>query len=434
MMRKRFQLGLIHVAVAMTLVPINSTLNRVMIKELALSAALVAGLASLPYLISPMQVAIGAFSDRFPVLGYRRTPYILIGLLLCALGVTFSPHAAFLLAEDFWRGAPIAALAFAAWGMGFNFATVSYLSLATDLSGEGGRGRTIAVMWFMMIASIVLTAMLIGQLVEPYSPQAIKQAFAMVGLLAMGLGLLGVYRLEPRYVHAETRGETYSWKVLFSEIAHNPQARLFFVYLTLLLAALLGQDILLEPFAGEALELRVDQTTRITSVWGACVLLTLLVAGLLEGRLTRRAVVQVGAWLVISGFLFIALGGWFAYAAVFYGGVVLLGLGTGLATVSNLALMFDMTTPEKIGLYIGAWGMSNAVSRLMGSLLGGGLRDALTLAWTHPLAGYVVVFILEAMMVLCSLFILRKVDVRLFQRQASSMSLVERAAVANEAA
>ena len=52
MLLKRLQLGLIHVAVAMTLVPINSTLNRVMIKELSLSATLVAILASLPYLFA----------------------------------------------------------------------------------------------------------------------------------------------------------------------------------------------------------------------------------------------------------------------------------------------------------------------------------------------------------------------------------------------
>src|SRR5512134_1474685 len=97
MFLKRFQLGLIHVAVAMTLVPINSTLNRVMIKELAISATLVAVLASLPYLISPIQVAIGSFSDRHPVAGYRRSPYILLGLGLCVLGVSLSPQAAFLL-------------------------------------------------------------------------------------------------------------------------------------------------------------------------------------------------------------------------------------------------------------------------------------------------------------------------------------------------
>src|SRR5512139_510352 len=99
MFLKRFQLGLIHVAVAMTLVPINSTLNRVMIKELAISATLVALLASLPYLFSPIQVAIGSFSDRRPVAGYRRTPYILLGLALCVFGMVISPYASFRLAD-----------------------------------------------------------------------------------------------------------------------------------------------------------------------------------------------------------------------------------------------------------------------------------------------------------------------------------------------
>ena len=85
MLLKRLQLGLLHVAVAMTLVPINSTLNRVMIKELAISATLVAVLASLPYLFSPVQVAIGSYSDRHPIFGLRRTPYIFAGLF-CVSG------------------------------------------------------------------------------------------------------------------------------------------------------------------------------------------------------------------------------------------------------------------------------------------------------------------------------------------------------------
>ena len=145
MLRKRFQLGLIHVAVAMTLVPINSTLNRVMIKELAISATLVAIMASLPYLFSPIQVAIGSYSDRHPILRLYRTPYILIGLLLCVAGVVIAPQIAFLLAENFWLGLLAGVLAFGAWGMGYNLAAVSYLSLASELSGEKGRGRTIAV-------------------------------------------------------------------------------------------------------------------------------------------------------------------------------------------------------------------------------------------------------------------------------------------------
>src|SRR5512133_733429 len=125
MFLKRLQLGLIHVAVAMTLVPINSTLNRVMIKELSISATLVAILASLPYLFSPLQVAIGSYSDRHPIFGLRRTPYILLGLILCVIGVIVSPQVAFLLADNFGLGVILGVLAFGAWGMGYNLSSVS---------------------------------------------------------------------------------------------------------------------------------------------------------------------------------------------------------------------------------------------------------------------------------------------------------------------
>src|SRR5512141_611064 len=97
MFLKRSQLALIHAAVAMTLVPINSTLNRVMIKELAVSATLVALLASLPYLFSPLQVLIGSYADRHPLFGRRRSAYIAFGLILCVVGVILAPRAVFLM-------------------------------------------------------------------------------------------------------------------------------------------------------------------------------------------------------------------------------------------------------------------------------------------------------------------------------------------------
>src|SRR5262249_53419857 len=148
---KIFRLGLIHAAVAITLVPINSTLNRVMISELGLAATLVALLVALPYLFSPLQVWIGGYSDRHPLLGYRRTPYIALGLLLCAGGAPLAPAAAFMMAGAGGltpQSLLMGLLAFGAWGMGFNFATVAYLSLATDLAGEEHRARTVGVMWF----------------------------------------------------------------------------------------------------------------------------------------------------------------------------------------------------------------------------------------------------------------------------------------------
>ncbi len=431
---KRIQLGLVHVAVAMTLVPINSTLNRVMIKEFEISAALVALLAALPYLFSPIQVAIGSYSDRHPIFGLRRTPYIVAGLLLCVAGVVLSPQAAFLLASNWWAGLGVGILTFGMWGMGYNLASVSYLSLASELSGEKGRGRTIAIMWFMMITSIIVTAIALSQMVDPYTPQALVRAFWMVGLAALVLGLVGIFRLETRSTGSSALGQReYSWGEMFAAIRQNRQAKMFFWYLTILLAAILGQDILLEPFGAEAFGMSVQATTRITSIWGVCVLAALLVAGGLEGRLGKRAVAQWGALTAAAGFILVVLSGIMTNQGVFYLGLVMLGLGTGLSTVSNLSLMMDMTTAESVGLFIGAWGMANAASRLVGTVLGGVVRDVVTQVALNAVTGYVVVFGIEAAMLIISLALLRRIDVSAFQKNAVQPALLERAAVAAEA-
>src|SRR4030095_15794200 len=223
MFLKRFQLGLIHVAVAMTLVPIDSTLNNVMIRELSISATLFAILSSLPYIFSPIQVAIGSYSDRHPILGFRRTPYILGGLFLCVVSLIALPPVAFLMNQNFGLGLLAGILAFGAWGMGYNLSAVSYLSLASELSGEKGRGRTIATMWFMMIVSIIFTAISMGHMVAPYTPAALIHAFQVVAAAALTLGLLGLIKLEPRssVSSSQQAAETYTLKQMSAVIMSN---------------------------------------------------------------------------------------------------------------------------------------------------------------------------------------------------------------------
>ncbi|HEX6268872.1 MAG TPA: BCD family MFS transporter [Anaerolineales bacterium] len=432
MFLKRFQLGLIHVAIAMTLVPINSTLNRVMIKELAISATLVAILASLPYLFSPIQVAIGSYSDRHPILGFRRSPYILVGLVLCVLGVIVSPQVAFLMHDNFPLGLLVGILAFGAWGMGYNLSAVSYLSLASELSGEKGRGKTIATMWFMMIVSIIVTAIGLSRMVDPYTPEALIRAFGVVAASAFALGLLGLIKLEPRASISSAASEAYTVKQMTSAITANPVARTFFIYLLLLLAAILGQDVLLEPFGAEAFSMTVTQTTRITSIWGTFVLLAIIIAGILEGRVSKRFVAQFGNTGALLGFVVIVISGILLNQNIFYAGVTLLGIGTGLSTVANLSLMFDLTIPGMVGLYIGAWGFSNALSRLTGSVLGGVVRDVVTQATGQALSGYLVVFGIEALMLFIAAFMLYRIDINAFRKQIEEPSYVEKVALAAE--
>ena len=432
---KRLQLGLLHTAVAMTLVPINSTLNRVMIHELGLSKTLVTLLAISPYLLSPIQVAIGSFSDRHPILGYRRSPYILLGLILCVVGVTVSPQVAILISENFTLGILVGLLAFGAWGMGYNLSAVSYLSLASELSGEKGRGRTVAVMFTMMILGLIATGLTLSRLVPTYSPEILTRAFNLVAASALTLGLFGLFKLEPRSggeSAQSTRAEAYTVKQMADAILSNPVARVFFVYLLLLLAALLGQDVLLEPFGAQAFGMTIEQTSRFVSIMGTFTLLAFALAAALEGRVPKRRLAQTGNLGALAGFITILVSGILHSSGVFYAGLVLLGFGTGLSTVANISLMFDLTVPEQVGLYIGAWGFSNGLSRLVGLFLAGIVADVGTQVTGSALNGYLIVFGIEALMLLFAAFLFYRIDVSAFHRRASEPSFEEKLALASD--
>jgi BCD family chlorophyll transporter-like MFS transporter len=290
-------------------------------------------------------------------------------------------------------------------------------------------------MFFMMILTIIFTAVFLSQLLDPYSPQALIRAFNIVGLIALVMGLIGIAGVERRAADGEVQpaSENLPWSHIVRGLTQNRQAMLFFWYLILLLTAILGQDILLEPFGAEAFGLPVDATTRITSIWGVFFLVALIAGSALEGRIPKLTIAKIGAWSAVGAFALIVMSGVLTNLTVFYSGVVLLGLATGLSTVSNLSLMLDMTIPGSVGLFMGAWGMASAIARLVGNVLSGVIRDLVIQLAQNPIAGYLIVFSLEITMLLISLWLLRSIDVGLFQTQVvENSSVVERAALVGD--
>ena len=428
---KRFQLALIHTAVAITLVPINSTLNRVMIFDLGVSKTLFTLLAISPYLLSPIQVAIGSFSDRHPILGYRRTPYILTGLILCVLGVAIAPQTAILIRDNFTLGIIVGFLAFGMWGMGYNISAVSYFSLASELSTDKDRGKTIATMFIVMVIGLIVTGISLSKMVPTYDVAILERAFIMVAASALALGLLGLIKLEPRLKFSSSTpgSENYSIKQMTAAITENPVAKIFFVYLLLLLAAILGQDVLLEPFGAQTFGMTVGQTTRIGSITNGFILIAFILAGILDGRIRRKYIAQSGNAGALLGFMVIIISGISANQTVFYIGITLLGLGTGFSTIGNLSLMFDLTVPEKVGLYIGAWGFSNGLSRLVGLLMAGVVADVATKLTGNALSGYLIVFSIEALMLVVAATMLYRIDIGVFKKKAHEPAFVDKVAL-----
>lgn len=424
------QLGLLHTAVALTTLPIDDTLNRVMRVELGLSLLLVTFLVSMPYLFAPLQIAVGALADKHPIAGRRRTPYILFGLLAGVSGVALLPVGLYF--GDRTAEIVITLLGFLLWGVGYNFTAVSYFSLASELFGEDRRSRAVAVMYFMMLLTVIIAGISLSRMLDPFTPQALTWAIWAVAAVALVLGLVGLIRLEPRAATL-TPAEPFSFGRFQRALTANPTARTFFVYMIVLLTAILGQDVLIEPFAAQTLGMPVPETTRLRSIYGVCFLVALLLAAQAERFLSKRRVAQAASIGGMLAFGMILASGLFASTPLFYAGLVLLGLAVGVSTVANHSLMLDMTTPQSVGLFIGAWGMAASLARLSGGLLGGFIGDlSLRLSGDVGLS-YAVIFGAQAGLLALSLWLLRGVDVGRFQRQAEPRSVAERAAAASGA-
>ena len=92
--------------------------------------------------------------------------------------------------------------------------------------------------------------------------------------------------------------------------------------------------------------------------------------------------------------------------------------------------MLDMTT-ARVGLYIGAWGVAEALARGVGTLTAGVLRDAIGVFSGNPLTGYLGVFVVQAGLLVISIFMLARIDVSRF-RQTAQPDLADRAAMMSD--
>lgn len=419
--RRVLQLTLVHVGVSITVVPVTSTLNRIMIADMGMSALWVSILVSAPYLLSPLQVWVGNWADRHPVGGRHRSPWIVLGGLMASFGSYLTVHAVYLLDTQPGWGVLAALGSFLLWGMGVNVASVSYLSLLSELTGEaaGWRSRTVSIMWTAMILSTIVLALGIAAILEPFSREALYNAFGLVWMIASVLVLVGAGGLEPpstdrKALHHSADRPLDAYRVL----ASNPSARRFFIYLLLVLLSIHAQDVMLEPYGADVLGMPVAQTTRLTSIWGVGVFITLLGGLPLVQRFGKKRSANWGALVVVAAFAAIIATGLAGLTAAFMAAVLLLGLGGGLMTVSNLSFMIDMTVPEAAGLYMGAWGVANFAGQALGNILSGLTRDLVLWLTQVAAAGYVAVFTIEIVALIAAIWLFRRISVEEFQRDA----------------
>lgn len=432
--RKVIQFTLVHVGVAITAVPISSTLNRIMIADMQLSALLVGFLVALPYLLSPLQILVGNWADHNPLWGRHRAPWILIGGLMASFGCYAAPHAVFMIPDNNALGLAAAMLTFTVWGVGVNVASVSYLSLLSEESQgyAGWRSRTVSIMFTTMILATIVTSIGLSRMLDPFSEAALYTAFGVIWLIATLFVILGAAGIEPApEPNQRVQNSADNPATALRALANNATARRFFVYLLLVLISIHAQDVLLEPYGADVLGMSVSATSRLTAIWGVGVLLT-MVGGLpLVRRAGKKRAANIGAVVAAIGFAAIVLTGLLQQVNLFMVAVFVLGLGGGLMTVSNLSFMLDMTVTGAAGLYMGAWGVANFAGQSLGSISSGLIRDVAYTVTGSNLFGYVIVFGLEILGLIIAMILFRTIDVAEFQQEATA-SLPELLALAGD--
>jgi MFS transporter, BCD family, chlorophyll transporter len=289
-------------------------------------------------------------------------------------------------------------------------------------------------MFFVMVLGIITASQTVSRLATEPTFDSLSRAFWIVSVSALILGLLSLIKLEPRFNPSASNqiSKTHTLREMYTAITANPVARVFFVYLLLLLAAILGQDVLLEPFGAEAFGMTIAETSRLVSYSQLLTLIAFFVAGFMEGRVEKKKIAQLGNICAIVGFLLIVISGISRNLGIYYAGIMALGFGTGIATVANLSLMYNLTVYKEVGLYIGAWGFSNGLSRLTGLLMAGVVADLATQITGQALSGYLVVFSIEALMLFGAAIMLSRIDVNRFKKQANEPAFVEKVALAAE--
>ena len=403
------RLSMFQVSCGMALVLLNGTLNRVMIVELGVPAWLVATMVALPMLFAPFRALIGFRSDHHKsAIGWRRVPYLWMGSLLQFGGLAIMPFALLLLSGDGnapeWLARVAAALAFLLVGLGLHTSQTAGLALATDVAPEEKRPQVVALLYIVLLLGMFVSALVFGGLLNNFSQIKLIQVIQGAAILTMVFNCVALWKQESRRPD-RNQAERPAFRDAWKRYIHAAKGSRFLVAVVLGTAGFSMQDILLEPYGAQILDLSVSATTVLTALLAGGSLLAFMIAGwkLKNGAHPTR-IAAIGILVGIVAFSMVIFADPLHSAALFRFGTLLIGFGSGLFAVSTLIMAMTMVEEEHTGLSLGAWGAAQASAAGVGIALGGLLRDAISTvalsgalgeALNSPAVGYSVVYHLE---------------------------------------
>ncbi|MDJ0939133.1 MAG: BCD family MFS transporter [Woeseiaceae bacterium] len=400
------RLGVVQASLGAIVVLTTSTLNRVMVVELALPAMLPGALVALHYFVQISRPRFGYGSDT----GRARTPWIIGGMAVLGAGGTLASCAAMLMAYEPIAGIALATFAFLLIGAGVGASGTCLLVLLAATVNERRRAAAASITWIMMIAGFAITAGTVGAFLDPFSFERLVAITAIVAAIALVATVLALRNIERNYATslpapAADEPQT-SFADALKQVLAEPATRRFAAFVFISMLAYSAQDLVLEPFAGAVMGLTPGESTQLGGTQHGGVLVGMLVVAFLgrfEGARSNvlRNVMITGCLgsalmlltLAAAGF---ARDGWPLAATVFA-----LGLSNGVFAVAAIGCMMGLVSEgrrQRDGTRMGIWGAAQAIAFGLGGIVGTAVVDITRYVFGSVLYAYSIVFISQAVM------------------------------------
>ena len=404
------RLGLVQTALGSIVVLVTSTLNRVMIVELALAAVLPGALVALHYAIQVTRPRLGYGSD----VGGRRTPWIVGGMAVLALGGFGAACATVLMEQSPALGIVAAVAAFVLVGLGVGASGTSLLVLLAKQVAPERRPAAATIVWTMMIMGFVITASLAGHFLDPFSFARMLGVTAAVSGIAFVVTVFAVYGVEGRRranTDLPARGaDAPPFFRALKQVFAEPSARRFAVFVFVSMLAYSAQDLILEPYAGAVFGFTPGESTQLAGVQHGGVLAGMVLVALLGGgrrsdsrlrQFTVGGCIGSATTLVVLG-----AGGQYAGSFPLAPCVFALGFCNGVFAVAAIGSMMTLVgkgRANREGVRMGLWGAAQAIAFGAGGFLGAASVDLMrqllndtALAFGSVFAAEGVLFLLAA--------------------------------------
>ena len=407
------RLGLVQTSLGAIIVLTTSTLNRVMVVEFALPAMIPGALVALHHLVQISRPRWGYGSD----MGGRRTPWIIGGMGLLALGGVMASVATAWMEHNLSGGTALAILAFILIGVGVGACGTSLLVLLAQRVGERQRAAAATTLWVMMIIGFIITASTAGHFLDPFSPGRLVMVTTTVSAIALMVTLLSIWGIEGAphpMAHGPGQapaGGKASFREALAQVWTEPKARRFTLFVFFSMLAYSAQDLILEPFAGIVFGLTPGQSTQLAGAQNGGVLTGMLLLAFMGSSTWGRRFGTLQDWTVRGciasavALFALSLGAFFAPAWPLHITVFALGVANGLFAVAAIGSMMALVgagREHREGMRMGLWGAAQALAFGLGGFLGTAAVDLTRYLMESPVLAYATVFSGEAVMFLVS--------------------------------